>query len=63
MSTNLNLKTAQYAVHHHTLGVVVLQIIGIPFQYGFPKQRKLYHLNIDIVYFFSELVYFFIAKF
>ena len=24
---------------------------------------KFYHLNIDIVYFFSELVYFFIAKF
>ena len=24
---------------------------------------QFYHLNIDIVYFFSELVYFFIAKF
>ena len=28
-----------------------------------PDEPKFYHLNIDIVYFFSELVYFFIAKF
>ena len=43
--------------------MVMLDIFIVPFQYCFTQYVKVYHLNIAIVYFFSELVYFFIAKF
>ena len=34
----------------------MLQFFIIPFQYRFTQKRKLYQLNMDIIYVFAEFV-------